>query len=108
MTRPRKQSDNLTLPSIVFVGVFVVTAVLLGRLELTALGRNWLKPPRVYGSTEPAISSVQGLLAPPLDQHFSGCNAARAAGRVNIPSSDPSYRSFMDGDGDGLACEPWR
>lgn len=42
------------------------------------------------------------------DQHFSGCNAARAAGRQDIPSWDPSYRRWMDGDGDGLACEPRR
>jgi hypothetical protein len=42
----------------------------------------------------------------PVDQHFSGCNAARAAGRENIPISDPSYREWMDGDGDGWACEP--
>lgn len=41
------------------------------------------------------------------DQHFSGCKAARAAGRHNIPASDPSYRPRMDGDGDGLACEPY-
>ncbi|PLR21014.1 calcium-binding protein [Caulobacter zeae] len=44
----------------------------------------------------------------PADQHFSGCNAARAAGRESIPSWDPSYRESMDGDGDGLACEPYR
>ncbi len=42
------------------------------------------------------------------DQHFSGCDAARAAGRENIPRWDPSYREHMDGDGDGLACEPIR
>ena len=42
------------------------------------------------------------------DQHFSGCDEARAAGRENIPRWDPSYREHMDGDGDGLACEPFR
>ncbi|MFE9084653.1 excalibur calcium-binding domain-containing protein [Brevundimonas sp. NPDC003935] len=42
------------------------------------------------------------------DQHYSGCDAVRAAGRQDIPSWDPSYRSWMDGDGDGLACEPLR
>ena len=42
------------------------------------------------------------------DQHYSGCDAVRAAGRQDIPSWDPSYRSWMDGDGDGLACEPPR
>ena len=40
------------------------------------------------------------------DQNFSGCDAARAAGRESIPRHDPSYREWMDGDGDGLACEP--
>lgn len=42
------------------------------------------------------------------DQHFSGCREARAAGREDIPCWDPSYREHMDGDGDGLACEPFR
>ena len=40
------------------------------------------------------------------DQHYSGCNEVRAAGRSSIPSWDPSYRETMDGDEDGLACEP--
>ncbi|MDB5471337.1 MAG: hypothetical protein JWR84_2897 [Caulobacter sp.] len=44
---------------------------------------------------------------PPVDQHFAGCDDARAAGRENIPRDDPSYRERMDGDGDGLACEPF-
>lgn len=39
---------------------------------------------------------------------FAGCNEARAAGRENIPMSDPAYHEDMDGDGDGLACEPIR
>jgi len=42
------------------------------------------------------------------DEHFSGCDAARAAGRENIPAWDPSYRPEMDGDRDGRACEPYR
>lgn len=42
------------------------------------------------------------------DQHFSGCDEARRAGREDIPRWDPSYREHMDGDGDGLACEPFR
>ncbi|AZS23439.1 excalibur calcium-binding domain-containing protein [Caulobacter sp. FWC26] len=54
------------------------------------------------------IHAAQIQTKAPGDQHFSGCRAARAAGRENIPSWDPSYRSSMDGDGDGLACEPYR
>jgi hypothetical protein len=43
-----------------------------------------------------------------VDQHFTGCDGARAAGRENIPRWDPSYRDWMDGDSDGRACEPYR
>jgi hypothetical protein len=39
------------------------------------------------------------------DQHFRNCSQARAAGRGNIPASDPSYRPWMDRDDDGVACE---
>jgi len=43
-----------------------------------------------------------------VDQHFANCAAAHAAGRYSIPRHDPSYRAEMDGDDDGLACEPFR
>jgi hypothetical protein len=55
-----------------------------------------------------AGAAVVEMVYPParVDQHFSGCNEARAAGREDIPSNDPSYRPWMDGDSDGWACEP--
>ena len=59
---------------------------------------------RMGGSTPTAALAS----APAVDQHFSGCDAARAAGRENIHISDPSYREWMDGDLDGFACEPYR
>ena len=40
--------------------------------------------------------------------HYSGCNEVRAAGKAPLHSGDPGYRVEMDGDGDGLACEPIR
>ncbi|WP_293882226.1 excalibur calcium-binding domain-containing protein [Sphingomonas sp.] len=39
---------------------------------------------------------------------YSGCNDARADGVAPIYSDEPGYRSDMDGDGDGIACEPHR
>jgi len=42
------------------------------------------------------------------DQHYAGCDQARANGHENIAAWEPSYRESMDGDGDGLACEPYR
>jgi hypothetical protein len=42
------------------------------------------------------------------DVHYSGCNEVRAAGKAPLSSSDPGYSTDMDGDGDGIACEPIR
>ena len=40
--------------------------------------------------------------------HYSGCNEVRAAGKAPLYAGQPGYRSDMDGDGDGIACEPHR
>lgn len=39
---------------------------------------------------------------------YSGCNEVRALGKAPIRAGEPGYRSEMDGDGDGIACEPLR
>lgn len=39
--------------------------------------------------------------------HWSGCRAARAAGTAPIYRGEPGYRETMDGDSDGIACEPY-
>lgn len=63
-------------------------------------------PVRPAPTTNP--KAIPTLPASPLARPFSGCNEARAMGRVNIPRGDPAYRLRMDGDRDGLACEPYR
>ena len=37
---------------------------------------------------------------------YSGCNQVRAAGKAPLYAGQPGYREDMDGDGDGIACEP--
>lgn len=37
--------------------------------------------------------------------HYAGCNQVRAAGKAPLHYGEPGYRSDMDGDGDGIACE---
>lgn len=37
---------------------------------------------------------------------YSGCNEVRALGRAPLYAGQPGYREDMDGDGDGIACEP--
>ena len=40
--------------------------------------------------------------------YYPNCSAARAAGAAPIYRGEPGYREGMDGDNDGIACEPYR
>ena len=40
--------------------------------------------------------------------YYSGCREARAAGVAPLYRGQPGYRQGMDGDDDGVACEPYR
>lgn len=46
--------------------------------------------------------------APQQGDYWRGCDAARAAGTAPIYIGEPGYREGLDGDGDGVACEPYR
>lgn len=39
---------------------------------------------------------------------YRNCAEARAAGAAPIRRGQPGYGAHMDGDGDGIACEPYR
>ena len=53
-----------------------------------------------------AAGGIVRLRAPQAGDEWGGCNAARAAGTAPIYRGEPGYRSDMDGDDDGIACEP--
>jgi Excalibur calcium-binding domain len=40
--------------------------------------------------------------------YYAGCNDVRALGKDPLYRGDPGYRDGMDGDRDGIACEPYR
>lgn len=44
---------------------------------------------------------------PQAGAYYSGCNDARAAGVAPLYADEPGYRPEMDGDSDGIACEPY-
>lgn len=46
--------------------------------------------------------------APPSEVYYRNCAAARAAGATPLLRGQPGYRSEIDSDGDGVACEPIR
>ena len=46
--------------------------------------------------------------AEPSGAYFRNCREAWAAGAAPLYREQPGYRREMDGDGDGIACEPFR
>ncbi len=69
----------------------------------------------VYAITPPGPSQASDASAPPTTSavqavvsttYYAGCNEARAAGAAPIYRGQPGYREGMDGDNDGIACEP--
>lgn len=61
--------------------------------------------PRVI-SPQPRPMAISEEL--PAQQPFRSCAAARAAGAAPLHRGDPGYGAWLDRDGDGVACEPYR
>lgn len=88
--RSRRRDKGLLLPVAVFVGLFG--------------GTTYVLTPDAPGKAQ-AMAAISKRTT---DQHYSGCREARANNHENIDSWEPSYRSEMDGDEDGIACETYR
>ncbi len=56
----------------------------------------------VTASTAEASAAIEQSV------YYAGCNSVRAAGAAPLHRGTPGYREEMDGDGDGVACEPHR
>jgi hypothetical protein len=54
-------------------------------------------------TTEPAPAETTE--DEPEDVYYKNCAAAKAAGAAPLRRGDPGYRSGLDRDGDGVACE---
>lgn len=58
-----------------------------------------------------SLNRPAGITAPAIDQsgvYYRNCAAAWAAGVAPIYIGQPGYRTELDGDDDGIACEPFR
>lgn len=76
----------------------------VGSVATTSDGRN-----AIFGVAKSA-GVATGLVrrrAPQPGDYWSGCNEARGAGTAPIYRGEPGYRPGMDGDDDGVACEPY-
>jgi len=91
-------------------------SILAGGIAIGAvigIGSVAIKPDGRADLAARATSAALGLglkrqREPQPGDHWSGCREARAAGTTPIYRGEPGYRSEMDGDDDGIACEPYR
>jgi hypothetical protein len=87
-----------------FIGAVVVgAAVGIGTVAISPGGLATI------AATARPVTVPLGLARtrpPQPGDYWPGCNAARAAGSAPIYQGEPGYREGMDGDGDGIACEP--
>jgi len=61
-----------------------------------------------YAVVNSVLPENTGLPKNNPDAYYPNCDAARAAGVAPIYAGKPGYREELDGDGDGVACEPYR
>ncbi len=68
----------------------------------------FLYTPALQSTWHSATMSAEQLQAIEKSVYYRNCDAARAAGAAPIYRGSPGYRPEMDGDSDGIACEPFR
>lgn len=97
----RDTTDSVLTAGCVFAAVLVIAAA------VTLINQS-----RQPGVDDASLTSSVRIPIPrerdPVGSaYYRNCDAARAAGVAPIPLGAPGYRSELDGDADGLACEPY-
>lgn len=80
----------------------------IASVALVAGGLTWIAAPQVASLWTTISRSPEEVARIEASAFFPNCSAARAAGAAPIYRGEPGYRGQMDGDGDGIACEPYR
>ncbi|THD38349.1 MAG: excalibur calcium-binding domain-containing protein [Sphingomonas sp.] len=84
------------------------SAVDIVAAALTVGAITFLATPTLQSVWRTTTMSSAQIEATEASVYYAGCNEARAAGAAPIYRGSPGYRPEMDGDGDGIACEPHR
>ncbi|WP_082660415.1 excalibur calcium-binding domain-containing protein [Sphingopyxis sp. H050] len=104
--RRNHRRNNSSSSGSVLVGLGLIGAVAGGGWALASPEQQ-----AAALSTAKEVAVATGAMrerAPQEGDYWSGCNDARAAGTAPIYRGEPGYREGMDGDSDGIACEPYR
>lgn len=92
------------------VGTLLIAAGVIG--AIAGVGSSAITPAGradvAAAANDVAVATGMKRSRPPQPgDRWGGCNDARAAGTAPIYRGEPGYRSTMDGDDDGVACEPY-
>ncbi|HEX2813610.1 MAG TPA: excalibur calcium-binding domain-containing protein [Sphingopyxis sp.] len=93
------------------VGGYIVGALILGVTVWAAWSVTTPGGRQAFMANANDIAVSTGMMRerPPQEgDYWRGCDDARAAGTAPIYRGEPGYREGMDGDSDGIACEPYR
>ena len=96
--RGNKRGDGWAYPLIVSGMAIVAAYLVLQTDKMPAAVRGFVSASRSLGREN----------TPPPGAYYQNCDAAREAGVAPIYAGESGYREQLDGDGDGIACEPYR
>lgn len=78
--------------------------LLIPAAAAAAFAATWILTPVRTAASQPAPVATSA----PDNVFYTGCDEVRAAGKAPLYQGQPGYREGMDGDLDGIACEPHR
>ncbi|WP_237233902.1 excalibur calcium-binding domain-containing protein [Sphingopyxis granuli] len=93
------------------IGAYFAGAMLIGIGGGTAWSVTTPEGREAFIANAKNVAVSAGMIrerAPREGDYWRGCDDARAAGTAPIYRGEPGYREGMDGDNDGIACEPYR
>jgi len=114
MHRPSLREPLSTRFWLTMTAVSLATGVITF-VAIPDLGGHWGERWRTPAISADTPAAEPAATEPPVDVAaiersvtYSGCREVRAAGAAPLYRGTPGYRTTMDGDGDGIACEPIR
>ena len=92
----------------VIIGSVVGVAALIGLIGggvYWAVQQRMIPNPPQRVALAPTPKPAPAPAPAPAAAYFRNCSAARAAGQAPLYRGEPGYRSALDRDNDGVACE---
>lgn len=103
--RKRRVRERRSAINLLGIAAAAGASIGIGSVAFSEDGRSQL------AQSMKAVSAKAGITRarePQQGDYWSRCAEAKAAGTFPIYLGEPGYRDGLDGDSDGIACEPHR